>query len=242
MKSMKLKNYFLCTVAAVSMSLASVAQTTIVEQDGSQNEFDPNDWTITNDMGFSTSSGISIGSGETGTLAISNVTPYTQISIEVWLSQGGTTAYTFDASISDGSTTLDNSSTIYTNTNTPKVATYNYNNASPLAISSFVFENLHASQSVTISYLRIYGTPAGGASVEENQKLSNISTAKNAIVVETTFNGKIEVYSITGQQVAQHSVQSGINYYNESHEQGIYFVKLTDADGKVLKTEKIYLQ
>lgn len=240
---MRLKNYFFTALTTCIVG-TSIAQTTIVERDGSQGEFDPNDWTITNDPQFSTSAYISIPSGETGTLAISNVTSYTQISLEIWLDQGGTVAYTFNTSISDGTNTLSNTGgPVYTSTGSPKEATYNFNNSSPLAVSSFVFENLHASNTVKISYLRLYGTPAGGSSsVQENETVAKVSTVQNMIAVEASFNGQVEVFNIAGQQLKKLQVQPGVNYYNESMEAGIYFVKLADSEGKVVKTEKIYIR
>jgi hypothetical protein len=49
--------------------------------------------------------------------------------------------------------------------------------------------------------------------------------------------GKIEIYTILGQMVSRHDLQSSLNL--ESLEKGIYYLRIRDQQGKEIETGRI---
>lgn len=237
---MKLRQLLsLATALVVTFTLS--AQTTIVEFDGSNNEFVPGDWTITNDPGFSTSSSIVIQSGESGTLSISNTTAYTNISVEIHFSQAGTTPITFNSSVTDGSSTETNGSLIYTDANTPKVATYSFNNSTALGLNSFTVSDL--SMNGTIVYFKMTGTPQQASSIAEDvKKKFTMSNLAQGYRINTSFNGSVDFYSMTGQVVKTINFNAGTSTIQPNLVGGVYIAAIKNTDGKIEKSIKIIAQ
>jgi hypothetical protein len=55
--------------------------------------------------------------------------------------------------------------------------------------------------------------------------------------VHDASTGKIEIYTILGQMVSRHDLQSSLNL--ESLEKGIYYLRIRDHHGKEIETRRI---
>lgn len=221
---------------------AVTAQTTIVEMDGSNNEFDPNDWLITADLGFSNQTEIVIQSGESGTLSLSNTSYYSDIQVEVRFSQGGAIPITFESVMTDGTTPVNGPGTITTDANTPKVGTYSFGNASGYAISSLTISNL--SMNGTIVYLKISGTLESGGSSEIPEEVANgvfVYSGEQMVTVESNIDGKMELYTLSGKRILSENIQKGRNDINVN-ENGMYLVTITNRNNNVIKRSKVVVK
>lgn len=224
------------------LSTSLVAQTTIIELDGGNSEFDLDDWTITNDLEFSNAEEIVIPTGEEATLSIANIDLYSNINVEVHFTA---TNLSFNCEMSDGTETIPSpgmQSTISNQT----ISNFSFNNSEGFAISSINFSDFPASTTPRIVYLHITGTfeesgdPTANTSEVTTQDINSVLVqgSKEKIEVDTNVDGSIEVFSLTGQKVLSGEVKKGKNNF-EVMEKGVLLVTVRNRSNAIINRSKL---
>jgi hypothetical protein len=231
-------NYLTLTTGLIlSVFTFAFGQTTILEQDGDQNEFIPSDWTVQGG-GFANTDQVNIMSGGSGRLDFSNSDSYTDITVEIHFSQQNTINY--DLRIFSGTTEeaaeLGN---ISDNTGADNVSIVNFNNTSPIAIDAIDLSN--ANLTVGVTYVRITGTLDGTSNVNTEQISSfQLSFEDNkTIIVDSEVKGEVEVYNINGQFVNTNKIEKGATEINYNNLRGIHLMIFRDAFGNILERRKL---
>lgn len=222
------------------LSSSLVAQTTIIELDGGNSEFVPNDWDITNDPGFSSPEQIVIQNGEEGTLNISNTDLYSNINVEIHFSTGNISFY---SDMSDG-TEVINAQGLQSTIVNQNVSTFSFNNNDGFNITSINFSGF--TQNVNITYLHITGTyeesgdPTANTSEYANQDIESILVkgGNQKIEVDANIDGSVEVFTLTGQKVLSGEIRKGKNDFVVS-EKGILLVTVRNRNNTIINRSKL---
>ena len=103
-------------------------------------------------------------------------------------------------------------------------------------------------------YYRLKQTDFDGKSTLSDVRVINLNQTKNTdwniypnpttneLHIETTGNEKLtaQLFDITGKQVLSTlSFTKSANFFTETLSQGLYFARITDANGAVIKTQKV---
>lgn len=224
------------TVAALStlFSLGAVTgQTTILEQDGANNEFVVADWTLTNS--FANPDKVNITSGNDGTLSISNTSAYTNIKVELHFSQPNSISFNIDISGPNGNEAMN--SIISDATGTPNKAVVSFNNATGLVLDEMKISN--PSMTMGIIYLKITGELDGtNAIAKEDFDLFMVKVNPESLLIHTETEGQLSIYNDAGQLTSSHQIFKGENTIANASK-GISFLVFTNTNKEVLSRKKI---
>ncbi len=214
----------------------SSAQTIILEQDGSQNEFVPADWNVQGG-GFPNTDQVNITSGGSGGLSITNTDGYTNIVVELHFSQPNTINY--DLRLFEGGSEADSElGNISDNTGGDNVSIVSFNNASPIVLDAIDFSN--ANLTVGITYLKITGTLDGTSSAAQDQLNDfTISVQNDQLLIDSREAGKVKIFNINGQKVNSTELNEGETKISHDGFEGIHFVVLYNGAGEVIARKKV---
>lgn len=222
----------------IGSSNSATAQTIILEQEGSQNEFVIADWTISGG-GFATTSQVNITNGGSGNLALSNTNAYTDISVEIHFSQTATISFDL-ALLEGGSVAQSETGNISDNTGAVNTAVVNFNNSTAINLNEIDISNTN--MTVGIIYLKITGTLDGTSSlITENQNHFTIAASNKTILIDSEQEGNIEIYNLNGQKEFSSVISKGKTELNQSNLEGIHIVVLRNKAGEVLRRKKVVL-
>jgi hypothetical protein len=234
---------FLLSIGALStlifgLTFSSSAQTIILEQEGSQNEFVPSDWVVSGG-GFANPDQVNITNGGAGNLDISNFDAYTDISVEIHFSQTGTISFDL-ALLEPGGLAQSETGNISDATGAVNTAIVNFNNATPIYLDKIDFTN--ANMTVGITYLKITGTLDPSSSLAtENQNQFQIGAVNKTIFIQSEQKGNIEIYNLNGQKEFSSVISKGKTELNQSNLEGIHIVVLRNKAGEILIRQKVVL-
>lgn len=231
-------NYLTLTTGLIlSVFTFAYGQTTILEQDGDQNELVPSEWTVQGG-GFANTDQVNITSGGSGRLDFSNSDSYTDITVEVHFSQQNTINY--DLRIFSGTTEEGvELANISDNTGADNVSIVNFNNTTPIVIDAIDLSN--ANLTIGVTYIRITGTTSGTASLNSEQvNLFEMNFKDdNILAIDSEVKGEVDVYNISGQLVNTSEIEKGRTEINYNNLSGIHFIVFHDAFGNILERRKI---
>ncbi|MEX1191368.1 MAG: T9SS type A sorting domain-containing protein [Brumimicrobium sp.] len=238
-----MKNFTLSTLIFLA-SIFGVCQTInaqeiILEQDGSQDEFVPGNWSVQGG-GFANTDQVNVTNGGSGSLVVSNANAYTDISVEMNFSQTGTIS--FDLRLFEGgSEAAVETGVISDNTGTVNTVIVNFENTTPITLDALDFSN--PNMTVGITYLKITGTEDATSSITEEEENNLIKVASNGktIFVNTDIEGDFELFNLNGKKEFSSKLKSGENQITQNNLEGIYFVRLKNNVGEIVKQTKVVL-
>ncbi|HLV41818.1 MAG TPA: hypothetical protein VKY37_06040 [Brumimicrobium sp.] len=233
------------SIAALSVSaMLSIGSTqaqavTIFEQNGASNQMTPQSWTITGDLGFSTSALIVIGSNETGTLNLNDQQFYKDVTCEIHLNadlstqfpitfngySGGelTHLFTYKQHNGDGINRL--------------LFTFDSGSFSPTDLKEMVFSNTQ-SKVIKIDYIKITGIPTTASIGMEDTESFNVTVNPNDLIINSKTPGTLNIYNSIGQLQGAYTIGSGENTVHNST-LGMSFLVLTDSNNELISRKKI---
>ncbi|MBW7868941.1 MAG: hypothetical protein H3C31_11505 [Brumimicrobium sp.] len=238
-----MKKILLKTVA-ISLALFTYAQTTlaqqtIVEFDGANNEFVITDWTVTG-PGFPLPDKISITANESGTLAINNNNTYKNITVKVLFkkqNQAPASSIMCNYEIKDNNgVAKTKTGLISDNTSaTENVLIYNFNNSDEFKIKSFRLYN--PDKAATIVYIKISGTLAT-LDVEDNYLDFKVIAQPEFLTISSEKEATLSIFTITGQSLGNYIIHTGDNTIM-NNAKGVLLLVLTDEKNAVIGRKKI---
>ncbi|WP_417265658.1 hypothetical protein [Brumimicrobium sp.] len=226
------------TVAALStlFSLGAVTgQTTILEQDGANNEFVVEDWTTNDPFSIVGTDKVNIQTNDEGILSISNTSAYTNIKVELHFSQPNSISFNMDISGPNGNEAMN--SIISDATGTPNKAVVSFNNETGLVLDEMKISN--PSMTMGIIYLKITGELDGtNAIATEDFDLFMVKVNPESLLIHTETEGQLSIYNDAGQLTSSHQISKGENTIANASK-GISFLVFTNANKEVLSRKKI---
>ena len=230
-------------IAILSISLfvsvgAVKAQVTIFEQDGALQQMTPASWTITNDMGFSNNTQISIGKNEKGTLALNNTVVYKDVTIEIHLANGNPNTQFPITFNSFGSGKLTQLVTYKLNGGMNKILfTFVSPTFTPINLKEMVFTN-NTANAVKISYIKITGIPTSAGLDLENSGSFDVKVNPNNLIINSETEGTLSVFNSIGQVEGTYTLTKGENTVMNSTK-GMSFLVLTNSNNELIGRKKI---
>lgn len=234
-----LMKHILLNIAVISISAfismgAAKAQTTILEQDGANDEFVVAEWTTSDPFSLVGTDKVNIQTNDQGILSISNSLAYKNIKVELHFSQ--TNTISFDLKI-EGASANQTSSVTSDATGSPNKAVVSFNNTTAIALNKMTISN--TSMTMGLIYLKITGVLDGTSSVmNENLNTFDVTVNQESLILNSEAEGTLNIYNNVGQLQSTHTISQGENTVMNSSK-GLSFLVFTNSDNGMVSRKKI---